>query len=546
MIFPVASDGPREVQSDLSPIVSLWRGLASMDRQSPEFLPLLSSLTVGDYKSLTIKLQHSDARDILTIMDEVLKKIPSEYERDTLHTMWKLAYRSGQVPARYQVDRHSLSREADVIAGGTFAEVRRGRLGEKAVAIRTLRTDHNTNGDKYQKHFCKECIIWMNVSHPNLLQLIAVDIDSQTGQCSMISELMVNGNIRDYIRHKSANRHRLLEDVAAGLCYLHEHDIVHGDLKGNNILITNDTPPRACLADFGLSTFAPSTQGVTTDTTGGTLLYMAPELIAPTLFGSSSARPTKPADIYALGMVILEVLTGAQPFSEKGWVISEAACHVVSGERPAKPGNAEQIGFGGGTWELVEECWLEAAKRPNIEQIRAHLIRIAASSTVVGPTPEVARSTDTPEIDAFSEMFPFHFATITAQNEVHCSENPIIDQITGAVMADTVSPTTAVGTTSILAAGALSPFISVSSKSSKGPSRTDVKPPTSSSKFSATVVTSQRLTITKDLLIDPENALSPTIPMPLLFAKKTAKSEHSGWDGFFNKRKPKGAMDHHA
>jgi hypothetical protein len=140
-----------------------------MDRQSPEFLPLLSSLTVGDYKSLTIKLQHSDARDILTIMDEVglafsakaithvacflqvLKKIPSEYERDSLHTMWKLAYRSGQVPARYQVDRHSLSREADVIAGGTFAEVRRGRLGEKAVAIRTLRTDHNTNGDRYQK-----------------------------------------------------------------------------------------------------------------------------------------------------------------------------------------------------------------------------------------------------------------------------------------------------------------------------------------------------------------------------------------------------------
>lgn len=50
----------------------------------------------------------------------------------------------------------------------------------------------------------------MNVSHPNLLQLIAVDIDYQIGQCSMISEMMVNGDIREYIRRNSANRHRLV------------------------------------------------------------------------------------------------------------------------------------------------------------------------------------------------------------------------------------------------------------------------------------------------------------------------------------------------
>ncbi|KAF9777435.1 kinase-like domain-containing protein [Thelephora terrestris] len=257
----------------------------------------------------------------------------------------------------------------------------------------------------------------MKISHPNLLPLIGIDIDSQTGHYSMISELMANGNIREYIRQNSANRHRLLEDIAAGLCYLHEHDIVHGDLKGNNILITNETPPRACLADFGISTLAPSTSGVTaTDNAGGTFLYMAPELIAPSTIGSSSARPTKPADIYALGMVILEVLTGALPFSEKGWVTTEVTYRVVSGERPTKPDDAEQIGFGGRTWELVEECWVQQpTRRPKIEQVLAHLTRVAASSTVFGPTPEIVLSVDASESDSSSNINPYIGAMTTEQ-----------------------------------------------------------------------------------------------------------------------------------
>ena len=92
----------------------------------------------------------------------------------------------------------------------------------------------------------------------------------------------------------------------------------------NNILINNETPPRACLADFGLSTLAPDARGGTiTITTGGTPLYMAPELLCPTEFGTQGDRPTQPADIYALGMVIYEVLTGSQPFYEKNWQVYE-------------------------------------------------------------------------------------------------------------------------------------------------------------------------------------------------------------------------------
>ena len=50
----------------------------------------------------------------------------------------------------------------------------------------------------------------MNASHPNLLRLLAVDVNSETGQCSMISEMMTNGNIREYIRKSSVDRLRLV------------------------------------------------------------------------------------------------------------------------------------------------------------------------------------------------------------------------------------------------------------------------------------------------------------------------------------------------
>lgn len=159
-----------------------------------------------------------------------------------------------------------------------------------------------------------------------------------------------------------------------------------------NILINNETPPRACLADFGLSSLIPGAQGaMTTITAGGTPIFMAPELLCPATFHKPSARPTHPADIYALGMVIYEVLTGSQPFREQNWGEHEVVYHVMTGVRPQKPVDAEQIGFGDGTWELVEECWAEESMRPTIDRVLTHLTRVAAYSRIVGPTPDKLR-----------------------------------------------------------------------------------------------------------------------------------------------------------
>ena len=58
--------------------------------------------------------------------------------------------------------------------------------------------------------FCRESVLWMNISHPNILRLLAVEIKPKTGMFSMISEMMTNGNIVNYIRVKKANRLQLV------------------------------------------------------------------------------------------------------------------------------------------------------------------------------------------------------------------------------------------------------------------------------------------------------------------------------------------------
>jgi serine/threonine protein kinase len=74
--------------------------------------------------------------------------------------------------------------------------------------------------------------------------------------------------------------------------------------------MTNDTPPKACLADFGFTTIVLDPQNPMSTSLGlqgGTMTFMAPELLAPSKFGLKNSVPTQQGDIYAFGLVILQV-----------------------------------------------------------------------------------------------------------------------------------------------------------------------------------------------------------------------------------------------
>jgi hypothetical protein len=142
-----------------------------MDQKFPDFRPLLSFLNSETNRSLTTQFCGDDAIATLNIMDQagftfsvraltdlvpftqVFRdgKIPREDISSTLYTMRKLAYSSGQVPASYQVNRQSLSAEATVIARGAFTDVRKGALGGRVVAIRTMGIDEQTDESESKK-----------------------------------------------------------------------------------------------------------------------------------------------------------------------------------------------------------------------------------------------------------------------------------------------------------------------------------------------------------------------------------------------------------
>jgi len=105
---------------------------------------------------------------------------------------------------------------------------------------------------------------------------------------------------------------------------------------------------------------------------------MSPELLDPVRFGREDGRPTRESDCYALGMVILEVLSGKPPFSGDSGVI--VMRKVIEGERPGRPEGKEEVWFTGDLWETLEQCWLpQPQRRPEIDGVLQCLRRGSAA-----------------------------------------------------------------------------------------------------------------------------------------------------------------------
>ncbi|CAE6434573.1 unnamed protein product [Rhizoctonia solani] len=249
------------------------------------------------------------------------------------------------------------------IANGGFGDVFHGQLVDgMAVAIKTIRAyyDQDQMARMYHKRAAKEIYTWSKCKHPNVVELIGSAVFHDC--LAMISRWEENGNLLNYLsNHPSADRCVLSTSICAGLAYLHENDIVHGDLKGANILIAADGRPM--LMDFGNASLLGATLQFTQTNKGPSfsLRWTAPEILQ----GTSSH--TVEADVYSLGMTILEVFTSKIPFADKSH--KSLVAHIVLSKRtPTRPETIiPSRSINGNTlWDILTRCWaLDPKDRPS-------------------------------------------------------------------------------------------------------------------------------------------------------------------------------------
>lgn len=194
------------------------------------------------------------------------------------------------------------------IGAGGMATVWRARDSrlERDVAVKLIRTDLGDNRE-FAARFADEARRMARFSHPNIVSVHDYGLDA--GLQFIVMELIRGRNLAQVIRQQGRlNPKRAAEiarDVAAALQAAHRYGVVHRDVKPANILITTDGHVK--LADLGIAQAADDAGHTTTGQTLGSVDYFSPEQAR----GEAAGPQT---DVYALGVVLYEMLTGRRPF----------------------------------------------------------------------------------------------------------------------------------------------------------------------------------------------------------------------------------------
>ncbi|GMF21332.1 unnamed protein product [Phytophthora lilii] len=193
------------------------------------------------------------------------------------------------------------------IADGSFGAVYEGEWLDTDVVVKQVLLDQTNKENREQ--FRREADLWFSLNHPNLIKLYGA---CHQGRPFFVCEPACHGTLAKYCRGKTRRTIWFaIGEAALGLQHLHDHEIVHRDIKGNNILICDsvDGSPTAKLADFGLSIVTNGKADSAPDDNGalGAFRWKAPECL-------QGAVPSFASDIYSLGMCIIEAITGQFPW----------------------------------------------------------------------------------------------------------------------------------------------------------------------------------------------------------------------------------------
>jgi serine/threonine-protein kinase len=215
-----------------------------------------------------------------------------------------------------------------------LGEIGRGGMGvvykarqkglDRLVAVKMILASHLASAE-HVRRFQEEARAAAGLRHSNIVHIH--EVGQIHGQHFFTMEYIEGMSLADRIKEgplAPQETARLLATVARAVDHLHQHDVVHRDLKPSNILL--DAAGEPYVTDFGLAkVFVPGSEMTTTGAVLGTPSYMSPEQAAgqPSQVGPGS-------DVYSLGAVLYEMLTGRPPFREDNPV--ETLLEVINGE----------------------------------------------------------------------------------------------------------------------------------------------------------------------------------------------------------------------
>ncbi|KAJ1308940.1 hypothetical protein OPQ81_004623 [Rhizoctonia solani] len=261
------------------------------------------------------------------------------------------------------------------VTGGGFADIWKGSLQDGTeVAIKVWRFDSidvSEDDPKKLKRSMREVYHWSKIRHSHIQELLGVVLFK--GRVGMVSPWRKHGNLRNYIKkHESVDRYALCLQVAKGMCHLHNSNMVHGDLKASNILVSEDGQVK--LSDFDHSILSDCTLAFsdTTNFGGGTLRWMAPELVVPEDEKTPCQRSTK-TDVYSLAM---EILTTQVPYAEYS---HDGAIYKAKDKKkyPNRPQELLGNERSDAMWTLLVRCWNnDPSLRPSATEFLAELEKL--------------------------------------------------------------------------------------------------------------------------------------------------------------------------
>ncbi|KAG1906274.1 kinase-like domain-containing protein, partial [Suillus fuscotomentosus] len=234
----------------------------------------------------------------------------------------------------------------------------------RPVAIKAVRVPQHADREPqvvrtFGQRISHEAYVWIQLSHESILPFEGVT-EGFGPLPALVTPWMENGSLNDYLRREvNLSREKkltMVREVAAGLRYLHDKDIVHGDLTGTNILVSGDGTLH--IGDFSLSTILAESDHNSYHV--GNVRWMAPEVIT-----MDDIKPTKACDIYSYGCIMMQVFSGRQPYHN----IRNSIAVMGAKMRGIEP-FSQLTGVDEDIQEVSQRCWLrEIRQRPLVADI---------------------------------------------------------------------------------------------------------------------------------------------------------------------------------